>query len=77
LTSSTIDVLKKIADALELSNFSLIFGSDKQIINDKINDPELLQLFHKVQLLNEDNIKSVKAMLNVFVFQKEILKQLS
>jgi transcriptional regulator with XRE-family HTH domain len=77
LTSPTIDVLKKIADALEVSSDSLIYGSDEQIINDKINDPELLKLFHKVQLLNEENMKSVKAMLNAFVFQKEILKQLS
>lgn len=77
LTSPTIDVLKKIADALEVSSDSLIYGSDEQIIHDKINDPELIQLFHKVQLLNEENIKSVKAMLNAFVFQKEILKRLS
>ncbi len=29
---------------------SLIYGSDEQIVNNKLNDEELLLLFHKVQL---------------------------
>ncbi|WP_159090851.1 helix-turn-helix domain-containing protein [Aquimarina aquimarini] len=77
LTSPTIDVAKKIADALEVSTDSLIYGSDEQIVNNKLNDEELLQLFHKVQLLNNEDITSVKAMLKAFVFQKDIQKQLT
>jgi transcriptional regulator with XRE-family HTH domain len=77
LTSPNIDVLKKIADALEVSTDKLIYGSDEQIINNKISDTELLQLFHKVQELTNENITSVKAMLKAFVFQKDIQKQLS
>ncbi|WP_298547110.1 RstR family transcriptional repressor [uncultured Aquimarina sp.] len=77
LTSPTIDVAKKIADALEVSTDTLIYGSDEQIINSKLNDTELLQLFNKVQLLNNEDITSVKAMLKAFVFQKDIQKQLT
>lgn len=77
LTSPTIEVAKKIADAIEVSTDSLIYGSDEQIVNSKLNDEELLQLFHKVQLLNNEDITSVKAMLKAFVFQKDIQKQLA
>lgn len=77
LTSPTIDVAKKIADALEVSTDSLIYGSDQQIINNKLSDIELLLLFNKVQQLDDENIKSVKAMLKAFVFQKDVQKQLA
>nr|WP_250149326.1 hypothetical protein [Flagellimonas sp. 389] len=77
LTSPTIDVAKKIADALEVSTDSLIYGSDEQIINNKLNDEELLQLFNKVQQLSDEDVTSVKAMLKAFVFQKDIQKQLA
>ena len=77
LTSPTIDVAKKIADALEVSTDSLIYGSDEQIVNNKLNDEELLQLFNKVQQLGSEDITSVKAMLKAFVFQKDLQKQLA
>lgn len=77
LTSPTIDVAKKIADALEVSTDALIYGSNEQIINNKINDDELLQLFHKIQYLNQEEINSIKTMLKAFVFQKDIQKQFS
>lgn len=77
LTSPTIDVAKKIADALEVSTDSLIYGSDEQIVSNKLNDEELLQLFNKVQQLSGEDISSVKAMLKAFVFQKDLQKQLT
>ncbi len=77
LTSPTIEVAKKIADALEVSTDTLIYGSNEQIITSKLNDTELLQLFNKVQVLNKEDITSIKAMLKAFVFQKDIQKQLS
>ena len=77
LTSPTIEVAKKIANALEVSTDTLVYGSDEQIISNKIKDEELLQLFNKVQQLNIEDIISIKAMLNAFVFQKEIKKQLA
>ena len=63
LTSLTIDMAKKIADALEVSTDSLIYGSDEQIVNNKLNDAELLQLFNKVQQLSGEDITSVKDIL--------------
>lgn len=77
LTSPTIDVAKKIADALEVSTDALIYGSDEQIVNNKLNDEELLLLFHKTQQLSHEDIASVKAMLRAFVFQRDIQKQLA
>jgi hypothetical protein len=64
-------------DALEVSTDSLIYGSDEQIVNNKLNDAELLQLFNKVQQLSNEDISSVKAMLKAFVFQKDLQKQLA
>ncbi len=77
LTSPTIEVAKKIANALEVSTDVLVYGSDEKIISNRINDEELLALFNKVQQLNKEDITSVKAMLKAFVFQKEIKKQLA
>lgn len=77
LTSPTIDVAKKIADALEVSTDALIYGTDEQIVNNKLSDTELLLLFNKVQQLDDENITSVKAMLKAFVFQKDLQKQLA
>lgn len=77
LTSPTIEVAKKIANALEVSTDALVYGSDEKIISNRINDEELLALFNKVQQLNKEDITSVKAMLKAFVFQKEIKKQLA
>jgi transcriptional regulator with XRE-family HTH domain len=77
LTSPTIDVARKIADALEVSTDALIYGSNEQIVTNKINDSELLLLFHKIQYLNLEEVNSIKTMLKAFVFQKDIQKQLS
>lgn len=77
LTSPTIDVAKKIADALEVTTDALIYGSDEQIVNNKLTDTELLSLFNKVKQLDEEDISSVKAMLKAFVFQKDLQKQLA
>ncbi|KIX20671.1 hypothetical protein SY27_12280 [Flavobacterium sp. 316] len=38
---------------------------------------KLLQLFHKIQYLNQEEINSIKTMLKAFVFQKDIQKQFS
>lgn len=77
LTSPTIDVARKIADALEVSTDALIYGSNEQIVTNKINDNELLSLFHKIQYLNLEEVNSIKTMLKAFVFQKDVQKQLS
>jgi hypothetical protein len=56
---------------------ALIYGSNEQIVTNKINDNELLLLFHKIQYLNLEEVNSIKTMLKAFVFQKDIQKQLS
>ncbi|WP_421498010.1 hypothetical protein [Flavobacterium columnare] len=66
-----------LADALNVTTDYLIYGSSEQIINDKLKDEELLQLFNKIQFLKPEEITSVKTMLKAFVFQKDIQKQLS
>ena len=60
LTSLTIKVAKKIADALGISADALFCGSNEQRVSNKLNDEEELLLFHKVQQLNDENITSVK-----------------
>lgn len=61
---------KNISYALEDSTDALIFGSDEPIVYNKLNDEELLQLFKKVQQLEETDITSVMWK-KAFVFQKD------
>jgi len=68
---SFIEIAKKIADALEISTDSFIYGSNEQIVNNKLNEEELLQL------LDNEDISSIKVMLHIFIFQKDIQKQLA
>jgi hypothetical protein len=66
-----------ISEPSGVSTDALIYGSNEQIVTNKINDNELLLLFHKIQYLNLEEVNSIKTMLKAFVFQKDIQKQLS
>ena len=76
-TSPSIEVVKKFADILEVSTDTLIYGSADQKAQTKITDTELLTMFSKTQKLNETDINCIKSLLKAFLFQKEMINQLS
>ena len=71
-----IEIAEKMANALEISMDNLVYGSDTEKAQKKITDTELLTMFTKAQLLEEDDRKCVKSLLKAFLFQKDMIKQL-
>lgn len=76
-TIPSVDVVKKLADLLEVSADILIYGSEDEKVKSKITDDELLTMFTKAQSLNDEDRNSIKAMLKAFIFQKDMQKQLA
>ncbi len=76
LTKPSIDVVKKFADILEVSTDMLIYGSEEEKAQSKINDNELLNIFKKTQELNEEDRKCVKTFLKAFLFKQDMIKRL-
>jgi len=76
-TIPSVDVVKKLADILEVSADMLIYGSQDEKAKDKIKDTELLNLFTKAQGLDDQDRDTVKSMLKAFIFQKDMQKQLA
>lgn len=77
LTSPTIDVVKKIAEKLDVSADALVYGFEDERAKENIKDSELLNMFTKVQVLEQNDINCVKSLLKAFIFQKETQKSLS
>ena len=76
-TIPSVDVVKKLADLLEVSTDVLIYGSEDEMVKSKITDDELLTMFTKAESLNDEDRNSIKAMLKAFIFQKDMQKQLA
>jgi transcriptional regulator with XRE-family HTH domain len=72
VTAPSIEILKKLAEALEVTVDELIYGSHDNKLENSIRDNELIRLFKKVQILNEKQQETVKDFLNAFLFQKEM-----
>jgi len=76
-TIPSVDVVKKLADLLEVSADVLVYGSADEKVRGRIQDDELLTMFTKAQSLDEDDRKSIKAMLKAFIFQKDLEQKLA
>lgn len=76
LTIPSLEVAEKMANALEVSLDKLVYGSETEKAQKKITDNELLTMFTKAQLLEDDDRKCVKSFLKAFLFQKDMIKQL-
>ena len=75
LSSPSLEIIQKIAEVLNISIDTLVFGQKNA--EDEINDKELATLFKKVQLLSDKQKETVKDLISAFVFQKDIQKQFS
>ena len=76
LTSPTVEVVKKIADALKVSADELIYGDTRQKAKDKIQDNELLSMFSRVQTLKQDDVFCIKNMLNAYILKTDLQQKL-
>lgn len=77
VTTPSVEVLKKISEALDVTIDELVYGNQDTKAKDSISDNELVSLFKKVQGLNNKQKDTVKDFLNAFVFQKETLQRLT
>jgi transcriptional regulator with XRE-family HTH domain len=74
--SPSIEVVQKIADALEVSIDQLVFGKGSNLENN-VSDRELVSLFKKVQVLSIKEKETVKDLLNAFVFKADVQHKLA
>ncbi len=77
LSVPSVEVVKKISEALDVSIDELVFGDKDQKIDQTIKDRELITLFQKVELLSGKQRETVKELLNAFIFQKDIQQKLA
>lgn len=77
LAQPSIEVVKKIAEALDLSIDNLIYGQAYEKAKNNLKDADLLTLFTKVQLLDKQDLTAVKPMLKAYVFQKDTQARLA
>ncbi|MCA0349173.1 MAG: helix-turn-helix transcriptional regulator [Bacteroidetes bacterium] len=77
LTQPTLEVIKKIAEALSVSTDALIYGSSDQQAKNKIKDTELLTMFNKVQSLEDKDISAIKSLISAYILKTDLQKNLN
>ena len=70
--SPTIEVVRKIAEALQVSADQLIYGNAQQMAHDRIQDNDLLNMFAKIQLLDDDDVHCVKSLLDAYLIKSDL-----
>ena len=73
----SIEVVQKIANALEISIDELVYGNQDSKAEQTISDRELLSMFSKVQLLGEKQKETVKDFLSAFILKTELKQKLA
>jgi len=76
-SAPSIEVVQKIADALEVSLDELVYGNQDNKADQLISDRELLGMFKKVQLLNERQKETVKDLLSTYILTSELKQKLA
>jgi transcriptional regulator with XRE-family HTH domain len=76
LASPSIDVAKKIAEALDVSIDTLIYGTQDEKVKNSLKDNELLNLFIRTQILTAKQQDIVKELLSAFLLKGELQKKL-
>ncbi|MGA1865464.1 MAG: helix-turn-helix domain-containing protein [bacterium] len=74
---SSIEVVQKIADALEVSIDQIVYGDQDNKAEQSISDRELLSMFKKVQLLSERQKETVKDFLSSYILKNDLKQKLA
>ena len=72
VTLPSIEVVKKIAQALEVSIDLLVFG--KQDAETSIDDKELVKLFKNIEQFSQEDKSVVKTLLDAFITKRKVQK---
>ncbi|HOT13801.1 MAG TPA: helix-turn-helix transcriptional regulator [Bacteroidales bacterium] len=72
----SIDVVQKIANALEVTIDELVYGNQNNKAEQNIKDRELLSMFSKIQLLNEKQKETVKDFLSAYILKVDLKEKL-
>lgn len=72
----SIEVVQKIAEALDTTIDELVYGSQEEKAGQDIKDRELLGLFKKVQILNEKQKETIKDLLSAFILKADLQEKL-
>jgi transcriptional regulator with XRE-family HTH domain len=75
--SPSADMLKKIANELDVSTDFLMNGTSSDLADEQINDKALINQFKKISGLSEENKKVVMALIEAFLFQQEMKSRLA
>lgn len=74
--SPAAEVLKKMANALNVSTDYLMNGTAADLAAENINDKTLINQFNRISELSEESKKVVLTFLDAFLFQQEMKKKL-
>jgi transcriptional regulator with XRE-family HTH domain len=77
LAQPSVEIAKKMAEALNVTVDTLIYGQQDEKAKNNLKDADLLNLFTKVQLLDKQDLTAVKSMLKAYIFQKDTQQRLA
>ena len=77
MVQPSVEIAKKMAEALNVTVDTLIYGQQDEKAKNNLKDTDLLNLFTKVQLLDKQDLTAVKSMLKAYIFQKDTQQRLA
>lgn len=77
MAQPSVEIAKKMAEALNVTVDTLIYGQQDEKAKNNLKDADLLNLFTKVQLLDKQDLTAVKSMLKAYIFQKDTQQRLA
>jgi transcriptional regulator with XRE-family HTH domain len=77
MAAPSIDMVKKIAEALNFSTDILIHGTQGKKVKNSLKDNELLNIFIMAQSLTDKQQDTVKYLLSAFLLKSDLQKNLT
>jgi transcriptional regulator with XRE-family HTH domain len=75
MAAPSIDVVKKIAEALDVTTDTLIYGTQDEKVKNSLKDSEMLNMFIKAQSLTNKQQDTVKDLLSAFLLKSDLQKK--
>ncbi|HYC40318.1 MAG TPA: helix-turn-helix transcriptional regulator [Chitinophagaceae bacterium] len=75
--SPSAEVLKKMANALDVSTDYLMNGTTADLAAENITDKTLINQFNRISELSPDNKTVVSKLIDAFLFQQEMKQKLA
>ncbi len=70
----SIEVLQKLAAALDTTTDYLMNGSNDEVVSAQLTDKELLSQFREVEKLDQEDKQLVKTFIDAFITKRKIQK---